>query len=147
MKNSKNLVVRDPDWFPASFRRLMDNFWNADRFFGDDFGNFMPAVNIKDNDKTYEIEVAAPGMQKEDFDVKVDNGVLRISAEREEKKEEKEENYTRREFSYNTFSRSFVLPENVDADNVAAKYSDGILHLTMKKKKVETPKTKKIEIK
>lgn len=147
MKRDKNLALREPEWFPATFRRFMDNFWNAERFFDFDFGSLTPAVNIKDNEKTYEVEVAAPGMKKEDFEVKVDNGVLRISAAKEEEKEEKEENYTRREFSYNTFTRSFVLPENVDADDVKAKYTDGILHLTMKKKKIEAPKAKRIEIK
>lgn len=135
--------------FPATFRRLLDNFWNADRFFDDEFvkGEFMPAVNIKENKKDFEIEVAAPGMKKEDFKVTVENGVLCIAAEHKEEKKEEEENYTRREFFYNKFQRSFTLPENVMEKDVVAKYEDGILKLLLKKTKAVEPEVKKIEIK
>ncbi len=133
------------------FKNFFDNFWNADQFFSDDFptmrSRWMPAVNIKDNEKDFEIEMAAPGFTKNDFDVKVENGMLRISAEREETTEEKEVNFTRKEFSYNSFERSFTLPENVDNKDIDAKYTDGVLRLTLKKTKVETPKVKKIAVK
>ena len=141
-------ALREQEWFPVTFRRLMDDFMNVERFFDDDFikGSFMPAVNIKDNDKVYEVEVVAPGMTKEDFNVRIENGMLCIGAERKEEKEEKEEHYNRREFLFNSFQRSFVLPENVDENNIDAKYKDGILYLTMKKTKMAKPEVKKIKI-
>src|SRR5437762_376299 len=86
------------------FRSLLSDFYEDDdlllnRFFKRDA---MPAVNVSETDKNYEIEVAAPGMRKNDFKVKVDNGVLTVSAERKEEKEEKDKNYMRQEYSYNT---------------------------------------------
>lgn len=149
MSRSIKPVLRDPFGFPTTFRRWMDNFWDVDKFFDDEFvkGEFVPAVNIKDNKATFEIEVAAPGMKKEDFKVTVENDMLIIAAEHKVEKEEKEENFTRREFSYNSFRRSFMLPENVDAEKIDAKYTDGILHLMMKKTKVVEPDVKKITVK
>ena len=140
--NGKRFVPRISDWF--------DNFWSADRFFHDDFfpirNDFMPSVNIMENDKFFEIEVAAPGLHKEDFDVRIENGLLTISVEREETKEEKDANYTRKEFSYNTFRRTFTLPENVLEEKIEAKYVNGVLKLMLKKTAVTAPKAKKIAI-
>jgi HSP20 family protein len=82
-------------------------------------------------------------MKKEDFHVTCDNGVLSITAEREEKKEEKDKNYTRREYNYNSFSRSFTLPEAVRADQVNAKYENGVLQLSLPKKEKATAKPKR----
>ncbi len=127
--------LKGGEFLPENVRNWLESFWPADRFFDDDFirGNWMPAVNIVDNKDAYEIEVAAPGFKKEDFDVKVESGMLVIAAEHELKKEEKEANYTRKEFGYSSFSRTFALPENVDEDDIRARYDDGILRLTMKK--------------
>jgi HSP20 family protein len=134
-----------------TFRNFLDNFWNADPFFTEDFfasrNKWLPAVNIKENDNNFEIEVAAPGFNKKDFDVKIENGMLCISAEKEETKEEKEKNYTRKEFSYNSFSRSFSLPENADGKTVDAKYTDGVLTLALKKTAAKKPEVKKIAVK
>jgi HSP20 family protein len=129
-----------------TFKSWLDDFWGHDNIFADDFlrmrKNWMPAVNIRDEKKTFEIEVAAPGLKKEDFKIRVENGMLFISAEREENREETEAAYTRKEFSYHSFERSFAIPENADPDSIAAKYDDGILKLTVKKtKNVVTPKT------
>ena len=148
MARSMKPMVRDTEWFPVTFRNWMDNFWNVDKFFDDDFvkGTFMPAVNIRESEKTYDIEVAAPGMKKEDFEVKIENGMLCISAEHKEEKEEKNDNYTRREFAFESFKRSFLLPENVEESDIDAKYKDGVLHLTMKKNKVKPPEVKKIKV-
>jgi len=134
-----------------SVKSFFDNFWNADPFFTEDFFNmrkqWLPAVNIKDQDGQFDIEVAAPGFDKKDFEVKIENGMLSISAEKKTDKEEKEDNYTRKEFSYNSFRRSFALPENADAKNIEAKYADGVLRLTLEKVEMEEPEVKKIEIK
>jgi len=148
MANLMKPILRDPDWFMTPFRRLMENFWDTEKFFDDELvrRDFMPAVNIKDDNKTFEIEVAAPGMKKEDFKVTVENGMLVIAAERKEEKEEKEVNYTRREFAFNAFRRTFLLPENVDAEKIEAKYDNGILHLFMKKTKELAPEVKQIKI-
>jgi HSP20 family protein len=135
----------------APFKNLVDKFWGTDKFYDDDFFHFrnqwMPAVNIKDNKNEFDIQVAAPGLEKKDFKVTVDNGILCITAEKETKVEEKEDNYTRQEFNYNSFERSFTLPENVDADHIDAKYDDGILKLRLKKTMVDKPNLKKIAIK
>lgn len=93
----------------------------------------MPATNIRETDKEYIIELAAPGLKKKDFLVDVDNGSLEIKVEKEDEKEEKEEQFTRREYSYNAFYRSFVLPETVNAEKIEARYEDGILKVQLPK--------------
>ena len=94
-----------------------------------------PAVNVKETDKAFILEVAAPGMKKDDINVVVEpNNILVISSETSDSKEEKEEGkYTRKEFTYSAFKRSFALPDNVQADSVDAQYNDGILLLTIPK--------------
>ena len=97
--------------------------------------------------KNYKLELAVPGMKKKDFKVNLDNDQLTISAERSEENEEKEKNYTRREFRSASFRRSFTLPENaVDEDKIEAKYEDGVLHINIPKKEVEQHASKLIEI-
>jgi HSP20 family protein len=137
-------------WMP-SFSSMVENF------FGRDFdsmldtawkGTVIPAVNISQTKDAYNVEVAAPGMKREDFKVEVENDVMTISAERKEEKEEKSKKYTRREYSYNAFSRSFVLPEGVKSDDVKATYKDGVLSIALPKTEVEKKKatTKQIAI-
>ena len=99
-------------------------------------GASLPAVNVIESNDDFKIEVAAPGMTRNDFKVALDNNVLRISSEREDKSEKKDSNgnYTRREFSYQSFQRSFSLPENkVLGDKITARYVDGILQITVPK--------------
>ena len=127
------------------------NFFDLDPFmdfFTDRWSKTTtPATNIKETEESYEIQVAALGMTRKDFDVDVSNGALTISAEREETDEEKEENYTRREYNYNSFSRTFQLPESVKEDEIKAKYENGVLKLTVpKKEEAKTKPRKKIEI-
>jgi HSP20 family protein len=111
----------------------------------------VPAVNVQENDEKYMIEVAAPGMKKDDFNIEVNNNVLTISAEKEEKNEEKgdDEGYTRREFSYSSFCRSFAIPKNeVDEGKIDASYKDGLLKIKLQKREEVKPKAaRKIEIK
>ncbi|MFA4977483.1 MAG: Hsp20/alpha crystallin family protein [Sphingobacterium sp.] len=95
----------------------------------------VPAVNIKENADSFEVEVAAPGMAKGDFKVTLDGNLLTISSAKEEQNEEHHDNYTRREFSYQSFQRSFELQkEVVDQDNIQAHYENGMLRLTIPKK-------------
>ncbi|MCF8218799.1 MAG: Hsp20/alpha crystallin family protein [Bacteroidales bacterium] len=121
---------------------LMD--WNLTNFSGPESN--MPAVNVKEDDNEFNIEVATPGLKKDDFSVSVDNGRLTISAEREDEKKDKDEegNYTRQEFSYQSFQRSFQLPDNVvDADKIKANYNDGILNVNIPKREEAKPKPAK----
>jgi HSP20 family protein len=112
------------DWFDSSLTN-----WKSS-------GTSLPAVNVRENNDEFNIEVAAPGMKRDDFKVELDNNVLTISSEREDKREEKDnDGYTRREFSYQSFQRSFRLPDNqVEGDKIAARYVDGILQITVPKK-------------
>ncbi|MEQ9404070.1 MAG: Hsp20/alpha crystallin family protein [Cyclobacteriaceae bacterium] len=125
---------------------------NVSDFFGEDWfptrmiNDWSPAVNVVDNEGQYEIEVAAPGLKKDDFNVEVENGVLTISGKTENEEEEKKKNYTRKEFSSRSFSKSFTLPENVDEEHLNAKYTDGILKLTLTKTEKKLPPKKQILI-
>lgn len=103
----------------------------------------VPSANITESEKEYLIELAAPGLTKKDFKVETDNGVLTISAEKKEEKKEGNGGYTRREYYYNSFSRSFTLPENSKSDKIDAKYEDGILKLVVPKKEITPVKAKK----
>jgi HSP20 family protein len=93
----------------------------------------IPAVNITEEKDCYKAELAAPGMDKDDFRIDVKGDILTISAEKEEEKKENEKKYTRREYSYASFSRSFTLPNEVKKDSIDAKYSNGILQITLPK--------------
>lgn len=116
---------------------LIDEFLNDSlmpRFFNWETGQNMPAVNITEGKEDYKIEVAAPGLRKEDFKISLENNVLSISSEKEVKNETKDENVLRREFSYSSFSRSFTLPESVNGDKIKATHNDGILSIVIPRK-------------
>lgn len=125
---------------PASQRSMFDDFFNRELF---NWGNnnfsasrtTLPSVNIKELEKAFEVEVAAPGMQKEDFSITLDGNMLTIASSREDQQEEKDGKYTRREFSYQSFQRSFELSKDVvDDENIEARYENGVLRLTIPKK-------------
>ena len=135
--------------FPA-FTSLWEDLMNKDLLEWDgDLGLTNPSVNVKETDKDFNIELAAPGMKKEDFKIELKNNVLTISSEQKEEHEEKSEGkYLRREFSYKAFQRSFALPENSEKDSIKATYTDGILKINLAKKYVEPVITaKKIQVK
>lgn len=134
------------------------NFFNE--FFNHDWADWvnnnysevnttLPSVNIKETEDVFEVEMAVPGMSKEDFKIELNNRFLSISAEKKTEKEEKKkgEKYTRREFCYRSFSRSFTLPETVEGDKIEAKYDNGLLNVIIPKREEAKPKpTKLIEI-
>ncbi|PLX11232.1 MAG: molecular chaperone Hsp20 [Marinilabiliales bacterium] len=132
---------------------LFQNFWN-DIFDGDIFGVSntsrvkanIPAVNIKETEENYSIELAAPGMKKEDFELNLDNGVLHISSENKVENETKDEksNYTRREFNYSSFKRSFTLPNTADLGKINAAYKSGLLQIEIPKKEEAKPRPIKL---
>lgn len=149
----KTLVKSNRSLLPE-FPTLLDNFLTGDIF---DWSigrltetNTIPSVNVKETEKSYELELAAPGLDKNNFKVELDNDILVISAERENRTEDKDKhgNYTRREFSYESFQRSFQLSERmVEKDHISAKYLNGILHVTVpKSSEVKVNPTKMIEI-
>jgi HSP20 family protein len=114
-----------------------------------DINSTLPAVNVSENESDFRIEVAAPGMRKEDFKVSIENGRLVVTSERKDEiKDEKKGNYSRHEFSYESFQRSFAIPQDVvNADKIEAKYNDGILHITLPKREEVKPKpAKEIQI-
>lgn len=106
----------------------------------------VPLVNVVEHAKEFVIEMAAPGKKRDDFKVEVEDGYLKISSEKEEEKEENKPNFRRKEFSYDFFSRSLLLPKNSQPENLTAKYENGILRLHLPKKEV-TPTQPKKQIK
>ncbi|EMR04746.1 Spore protein SP21 [Cesiribacter andamanensis AMV16] len=130
--------------FPSFFdltREWMD--WNNSNYAAS--GSSIPAVNIRETQENFEVEMAAPGMAKKDFRIELDNGLLTISAERNQEQEQQNEGrYTKREFSYFSFSRSFTLPKNVvDEEKIAARYEDGVLRLLIPKREEAKPRPPK----
>lgn len=120
-----------------TFPSFMDDFFGMDqypvRYHNNGFKS-LPAVNISEGENEFTIEVAAPGLEKKDFKIDLENDVLTIASVREDNKEEVQDNYTRREFRYNNFSRSFNLPDSVEAENISAVHKNGILSVNIPKK-------------
>lgn len=117
-----------------SFPSVFDDFFRPwSDWFGSERTMTVPAVNVADNKDDYRISVAAPGLKKNDFNIDVDGNMLTISCEKEESREEKDERYSRKEYNYSSFSRSFTLPEEVIKDKIEAAYEDGVLRLTLPK--------------
>ncbi|MEZ4792824.1 MAG: Hsp20/alpha crystallin family protein [Gelidibacter sp.] len=106
-------------------------------------GMTLPAVNIKENKDEYYLEIAVPGMKKSDFNIDVDNKVLSISSEKSEEHIDNEENYTRREFGYSSFKRTFTLPDAVESEKIKAQYKDGILTVHLPKREEAKQKPSK----
>jgi HSP20 family protein len=132
MKNNRSLFPTIPSFFDDMLTR---DWFNWPSNLSANSGS-MPAVNVKESNDAFELEVAAPGMSKEDFKIELDNNMLVISAEKENKHEEQDEkgNFARREFNYQSFTRTFSLPERlVKGDEIAAKYKDGILYISVPK--------------
>lgn len=120
------------EFVPTSFSTLIDRFFNESiaRTGG---SNFLPKVDVAETDKAYEIHVAVPGMKKEDFTIELNDNFLTISGERKLTNEKREKNFHSIETQYGAFSRSFNLPENVDATKINAAYTNGILELVIPK--------------
>ncbi len=119
-----------------SWPNLVDELFDNDFFpkFSDwENSVSVPAVNISESKDNYRIDLAAPGLNKDDFKINLDNDILTISSEKEENKEKKDEQVMCKEFSYSRFSRSFTLPESVDANSIKATFKDGVLSLTLPK--------------
>ena len=127
-----SLIKRKP-WGQFFSTPFFDDFGNLTSVFERDSDEWFPAVNIIDNEKNYDVELAVPGFNKDDFNIDIEKNVLIISAESKQESEKEEKNYRRKEFSYSKFRRAFIIPENVDEDSIEAQYKDGLLKLKLNK--------------
>jgi len=120
----------------ATWPSLVDDFINGDfpKFYEFETRRSIPAVNITENKEEFRIDVAAPGLNKDDFRINLENNVLTVSSEKEEKNEDNEEKVMRREFSYTAFKRAFTLPLTVNSEKIRAAHNDGILQIVIPKK-------------
>jgi HSP20 family protein len=137
-------ALKNGNVFPA----LLSNFFDNDRFLTNgwlekEFNQSIPALNIKEGANEFNIEFAAPGFKKTDFKITTEENILTISAEKQEEKNEEKKHFTRKEFSYESFSRSIQLPENSKSNKIEAKYEDGILNLVIPKKDLTVSHEKK----
>nr|WP_299033639.1 Hsp20/alpha crystallin family protein [uncultured Tenacibaculum sp.] len=138
------MLLKSTD-FPALPNVFNDFFrdWSTSNF--SDTNTTLPAVNIKENKNEFTVDVAAPGMNKEDFQVNLENDILTISSERKENKEDTNDNYTRKEYSYMSFKRSFTLPKGiVDSEKIKATYKNGELKINIPKLEAAKPKPAKL---
>jgi len=120
-----------------SFPRSWDDIFVKDfipEFFDNGSFKSIPAVNIIEDNDEFTIEVAAPGLNKKDFKIDLENNRLTISSEKEDKIDDQNDKFVRKEFHYNSFCRTFTLPESVESDKIKAKHNDGILYVTIPKK-------------
>lgn len=155
MSEEKSLTTQSlfPELFSDFFRPWND--WLGPSLFsngGSALANavsHIPAVNIKKSKDRFELEVAAPGMEKSDFQVDVEGGRLSISAEKKSEKKEEDKEYSRREYNYSSFRRSFTLPDSVDGSKIEAKYDNGVLkiHLPIKPEAQKAESGVKIAVK
>ena len=146
-------LIKRNGLLPTTFPALFDDFFGRELF---NWGNnnysatstTVPSVNIRETGDNFEVEMAAPGMDKQDFKIELDGNTLTISSKKEHNQESEQEGYSRREFSYQSFQRSFVLPKDVvDVEQIRAKYENGLLHLTIpKQEKAKQKKPRLIEI-
>lgn len=132
--------------FTKQMPSVFDRFFDGDLMdWSNDVNTTLPSVNIKETKDGFEVKVAAPGFDKNDFKLELNHDVLTISSEKQAENETKEgEQYTRREYFYSSFKRSFVLPDSADAEKINAEYKNGILDITIPKKEEAKPKDKRV---
>ena len=134
-----NLTRKQVSFFPS----IMEDYFNQDWNFRTSSSS-MPAVNIKELETQFEIDFAVPGKKKSDFEIEVEDGLLSISSTTEENTTTEQGKFTRREFSYNSFKRTFTIPDSVDPTNIEAQYEEGVLQLRLPKCKEALPQPKKL---
>lgn len=134
---------RNREMFPTMFREFFDrDFFDASNMGFSD--STMPIVNIKRGKDDFVLEVAAPGMTKDDFKIEIDSNILVISSEKEDLKQGNDEQFTRKEFSYQSFKRSFTLPSTIAEKDIKASYKDGVLNIVLPKKEEAKEKSKRM---
>jgi len=128
------------------FSDVFDSILN-DSFLSDKLASRVPAVNISETENEFHIELAAPGLKKEDFKISLDKSVLSVSADKKTENVEEGKKFSKREYSYNSFTRSFTLPEVADAAKIEAEYTDGVLKLNVAKKEEAKVQSREIAVK
>lgn len=130
------LTKSTPSIRPGIYNSILDRFFrdNLNDLWNSNIIETVPSVNIRENKSDFRIEMAVPGMKKEDFKVDVDGSLVTISSEKETEKKEEDKNYTKREYNYASFSRSFTLPETADTEKINATYKDGVLEIHIPKR-------------
>lgn len=142
-----NLIKRNEDqWLPSVFDDLFKNDWLGGTSQMGNIGTRIPAVNIEETEENFMVNVAAPGKSKEQFNIELDNNVLTISAEESNERETNnaDKKFTRKEFSYSNFRRSFSLPETVANEKISAIYKDGVLEINLPKKEEAKQQAKRL---
>jgi HSP20 family protein len=142
-------LIRRNEMYPVwstFFNNILNRDWNDWQIKNfSDTNTTLPSVNIKEGEDNYEVEMAAPGLEKRDFKLELKNGVLTISSQKRVKDElKKGHHFTRREYSYQSFNRSFSLPDTVEGEKIAAKYEDGILRVVIPKREELKERTARI---
>lgn len=137
------LVVKNKKWgYPALMNQFFQNDLNG--FWGSDLQSLTPSVNIKENDVAFIIEVATPGMNKEDIQLQLEKDILTVSAQKQTEKQENESHkFLKKEFSYHSFKRSFSVPESVDVSSIKAEYNNGVLSIALPKVQQHEPQASK----
>ena len=136
-----NLIRKQNTWYPS----IMDDFFNTNWNFDiPTYSNSLPAVNVKEADKEFLLQIASPGLTKEDFEVSFEDNVLSIEVVKRDDVKENNNDFTRFEFDYNSFKRSFTIPESVEINKIEASYLNGILNIILPKKKEAQPVPKKL---
>jgi HSP20 family protein len=136
-----NLLRKQSPFFPSLVDEFVNRDWNIEL---PSFSTTVPAVNIIEKETEYKIELAVPGMRKDHFEIEMEEGILSISANQDEEKTSEKGKFTRREFSYNSFRRSFTIPESVDPAKIDANYTEGVLFISLPKRKEALPQPKKL---
>lgn len=135
IKRNSNLIL------PSLLDEIFKPDWNGGI---QNFNTTIPAVNIKESETDFKLELFAPGLKKEDFNIEIDQKTLSISSEKQTETEENNETYSRKEFSFTSFKRTFNLPETVNFDTIEANYENGILNLRLPKREEALPKPKRM---
>lgn len=141
-------LTRKTDQFPSVWDEFFKPFdWFPNRGFFKPAT--VPAVNISDSDDHYQLSLAAPGLNKNDFNIDIEGNMLTVSCEKEDTKEEKDARHTRKEYNYSSFTRSFTIPDEVMKEKIEASYNDGVLKITLPKKEEakKTALSKQIQVK
>ncbi|WP_373056800.1 Hsp20/alpha crystallin family protein [Zunongwangia sp. H14] len=142
-----SLIKRnEANWLPSVFDDMFRTDWLGGTTNVNSIGTSIPAVNIHETDDAFSVEVAAPGKKKEDFNIELDNDVLTISSEEKKENETSDNNgrFTRKEFSYSTFKRSFSLPDSVDSGKISASYNEGVLQIALPKREEAKVQAKRL---
>jgi len=133
---------------PATIDRFFSDFFDRDlgSFFGSDVFDNTPSVNVREDEEAFTLEVAAPGLERDDFSVEVMNDQLVVSAEKKSEWEDKTDQYSRREFNFSSFKRVFTLPNGIEGEKIEAKYDRGVLQIVLPRKEMEVLDKRTIEI-